>query len=113
MRRIIILLAVFTYSLMSSAQTDSTEMESDKAAVKSLIERFLTAAGNYDIDAMPEMFCAKANIGGASFRNGKWESFTFSFSEFLDLLKSRSNPKNTLNPFLNIPSIWTTACWHS
>ena len=98
MRRIIILLAVFTYSLMSSAQTDSTEMESDKAAVKSLIERFLTAAGNYDIDAMPEMFCAKANIGGASFRNGKWESFTFSSSEFLDLLKSRSNPKKYTEP---------------
>ena len=54
MRRIIILLAVFTNSLMSSAQTDSTEMESDKAAVKSLIERFLTAAGNYDIKVKPD-----------------------------------------------------------
>jgi len=62
------------------------------------VERFLTAAGNYDVDSMPEMFSDKANIGGASFRNGQWNTITMTFVDFLELLKSESNPTKYTEP---------------
>ena len=99
MKKIIILLIAFTFSLWTSAQqTEPTDLESDKIAVKTLVERFLTAAGNYDVDAMPELFCEKANIGGASFRNGKWNTFTMTFAEFSELLKSEKEPTKYTEP---------------
>ncbi|MBN4084748.1 nuclear transport factor 2 family protein [Flavobacteriaceae bacterium AH-315-B10] len=99
MKNTLLLLLVSTFSLLISAQQSETmDFESDKAAVKSLVERFLIAAGNYDVDAMPEMFSKKANIGGASFRDGKWNTFTMTFVEFLELLKSRSNPTKYTEP---------------
>jgi hypothetical protein len=99
MKKTLILLIAFTFSLLTSAQqTETTDLESDKILVKTLIERFLTAAGNYDVDAMPKMFCEKANIGGASYRNGKWNTFTMTFAEFLELLKSENNPTKYTEP---------------
>ncbi len=99
MKKTFILLIAFTFSLLTSAQeTETKDLESDKIAVKTLIERFLTAAGSYDVDAMPEMFCEKANIGGASLRNGKWKTFTMTFAEFLELLKSENNPTKYTEP---------------
>lgn len=99
MKRTIFLLAVFLYSFFASAQSiESTDMDFEKAAVKTLVESFLTAIGNYDFNSMPAMFSDKANIGGASFKNGKWETFTMSFPEFLDQLKSRTNPKKYTEP---------------
>jgi len=90
MKKTFIFLIAFTFSLMTSAQqTETKSVESDKTAVKELIERFLVAAGSYDIDAMPEMFCEKANIGGASYSNEKWNTFTMTFAEFLEILKSQ------------------------
>ncbi len=99
MKKTFILLIAFTFSLLTSAQqTETTDLESDKIAVKTLVERFLTAAGNYDVDAMPEMFCEKANIGGAVLGNGEWNTFTMSIGEFLERLKSRSNPTKYTEP---------------
>jgi hypothetical protein len=99
MKKTLILLIAFTFSLLTSAQkTETTDLESDKILVKTLIERFLTAAGNYDVDAMPKMFCKKPNIGGASYRNGKWNTFTMTFAEFLELLKSENNPTKYTEP---------------
>jgi len=62
------------------------------------VEQFLKAAGNYDLDVMPEMFSEKANIGGASFKDEQWTTFTMTFTEFLDMLKSRSNPTKYVEP---------------
>ena len=99
MKKTFIFLIAFTLSLMTSAQqTETKSVESDKTAVKELIERFLVAAGSYDIDAMPEMFCEKANIGGASYSNGKWNTFTMTFAEFLEILKSEDNPTKYTEP---------------
>ena len=54
MKKTFILLIAFTFSLLTSAQqTETTDLESDKTAVKTLIERFLVAAGSYDVEAMP------------------------------------------------------------
>jgi len=99
MKNTFILLIALTFSLSTFAQQiETTDLESDKLAVKTLVERFLIAAGSYDVEAMPEMFCEKANIGGASFRNGKWNTFTMTFAEFLEILKSESNPTKYTEP---------------
>lgn len=99
MKRIVLILFVFANSFLTSAQsTESTDSGSDKAAAKALVERFLIAIGNYEINAIPEMFSEKANIGGASFRNGKWETYTMTIQEFLVLLQSRSNPQKYTEP---------------
>ena len=91
--KIILAILVFIFtSFLSAQQNDSTNMSSDEAAVKTTVEHFLTAAGNYDIETMPDMFTTKANIGGASLKNGKWNTFTMTLEEFLAKLKSISNP---------------------
>lgn len=54
--------------------------------------------GNYDLDSLPELFSEKANIGGVSFREGQWNTFTMTFEEFLELLKFRSNPTKYTEP---------------
>jgi len=74
------------------------DLESEKEAVKTLVEKFLTAAGNYDVDAMSHMFSENANISGASFANGKWTTFTMTIIEFLELLKSEINPTKYTEP---------------
>jgi len=99
MKKILIVLITFTFSVLATAQeTEIIDFEGDKAEVKELVERFLVAAGDYDIDAMPEMFSEKANIGGAELRNGKWNTFTMSIGEFLEILKSESNPTKYTEP---------------
>jgi hypothetical protein len=102
MKNTFLILFGLTISLMAAAQqNESVDYESDKAAVKILVERFLTAAGNYDVDLMPEMFSEKANIGGASLRNGQWNTFTMTIAEFMELLKSRDNPTKYTEPVSN------------
>ena len=99
MKKTFIILIAFTFSFLTIAQqTETEDFKSDKIAVKTLVERFLIAAGNYDIDAMPEMFSEKANIGGAVLRNGKWNTFTMSIGEFLELLKSENEPTKYTEP---------------
>ncbi len=99
MKKIVLSIIISTFSLLVSAQQlKLTDFETDKVAVKTLVERFLTASGNYDVEVMPEMFSEKANIGGASLRNGKWKTFTMTFKEYLELLNSRSNPTKFTEP---------------
>ncbi len=99
MKKLILLTFAFTSTLLISAQQkDSLDFAADKAAVKIVVERFLTAAGNYDVDSMPALFCKNANIGGASLRNGKWDTYTTSFEDFLERLKSEKNPAKYSEP---------------
>jgi len=98
MKKILILLLVLTFSHFVYAQPPKTDVKADKAAVKNVIERFLVAIGNYDLGLLPAMFSENANIGGASYRNGEWKTFTMSFTEFLDQLKSRQNPSKYTEP---------------
>ncbi len=102
MKKTFTFIIVLTFSFLASAQqTETLDIESEKAAVINLVEQFLTAAGNYDLDAMPEMFSEKANIGGASLRDGKWNTYTMTIQEFLERLKSRSNPTKYTEPVSN------------
>ncbi len=102
MKKTLLLLIALTFSFLTSAQqTETLDIESEKAAVINLVEQFLTAAGNYDLDAIPAMFSEKANIGGASLRDGKWNTYTMTIQEFLERLKSRSNPTKYTEPVSN------------
>ncbi|MEB2780046.1 alpha/beta hydrolase-fold protein [Algoriphagus sp. C2-6-M1] len=46
-------------------------IDTDETAVKKLVNSFLIAIGNGDVDATEPIFLPKATIGGASFREGK------------------------------------------
>lgn len=93
-----ILLALSVSLLVSAQQADTLDIEAEKKAVINLVEQFLTAAGNYDLDAIPEMFSEKANIAGASLRDGKWITYTMTIQEFIERLKSRTNPTKYTEP---------------
>tara|TARA_R110000737_G_scaffold182215_1_gene205611 strand:+ start:78041 stop:78439 length:399 start_codon:yes stop_codon:yes gene_type:complete len=73
-------------------------MEAEKAAVKKVVEEFLTAAGNYDLDAISKLFCEKANISGASLRDGKWKTYTMTFHEWMERLKTYKEPTKYTEP---------------
>lgn len=95
----IIFFVGFSFSLLTSAQQIETkDLEADEVAVKTIIEQFLIAAGSYDIETMPKLFCENANIGGASYKNGQWTTFTMTFTEFLETLKARENPTGYKEP---------------
>jgi len=66
MKKIVTILIALTFGFFASAQpTETLDVESEKAAVINLVEQFLTAAGNYDLDLIPAMYCEKSNISGA------------------------------------------------
>lgn len=102
MKKISTLIIGLSFSFIALAQqTDTLDIEAEKAAVIDLVEQFLTAAGNYDLDAIPAMFCEKANIAGASLRDGKWNTYTMTIQEFLERLKVDSNPIKYTEPVSN------------
>lgn len=102
MKKIFTLLVMLIFCLLASAQhTNTLNIESEKAAVKDLVEQFLTAVGNYDLEVIPGMFSDKANIAGASLRDGKWSTYTITIQEFMERLKSRENPTKYTEPVSN------------
>ena len=100
MKNLFTLLIALTFCFLASAQqtTDALDIESNKSAVINLVEQFLTAAGDYDLDAIQTMFSDKANIYGASLRDGKWITKTYTIQEFLERLKSSNNPTKYTEP---------------
>jgi ketosteroid isomerase-like protein len=84
--------------MISAQNNDLNELTSNEAAVKQVVEQFLLAAGNYDYDAMTTLFSKNANIGGVSFKNGKWKTYTITLDEFIELLKSESDPIKYTEP---------------
>lgn len=95
----IFIVIVFSYAtILSAERNDSNSISADETAVKAVVNKFLAAAGDYNTDAMPSLFTANANIGGASFRNGKWNTFAMTLDEFLALLKSNTSPNKYKEP---------------
>jgi len=100
MKKIFALLIALTMCFLTTAQQTAEELdiESEKAAVIHVVEQFLTAIGDYDIEAVQTMFSDKANIHGASLRDGKWITNTYTIQEFLERLKSYDNPIKYTEP---------------
>lgn len=92
---IILLLSVnaFTQNLPSNSE--------DEAAVKEVIEQFLKAAGNYDIATLRSLFLPNANIGGHSFKDGQWISFSITAESWFERLSKTVNPKLYTEPVSN------------
>ncbi|MEB2774183.1 alpha/beta hydrolase-fold protein [Algoriphagus sp. D3-2-R+10] len=66
--------------------------DTDETAVKKLVESFLTAIGNGDLDDIEPMFLPRATIGGSSFRDGKWNTFTTTIEDYLASKKDKHVP---------------------
>lgn len=99
MKKTVLLLILFTISLLTFAQQPGElDLDTEKSEVKEIVDSFLKAAGNYDVDSMPILFSENANMGRASFRNGEWNTFTMSIAEFLKLLRSQTNPNKYTEP---------------
>lgn len=73
--------------------------ESDEAPVKKLVESFLIAVGNGDLEAIEPMFLPWATIGGASLREGKWTTFTTTIEDYL--ASKNENPSRFTEPVSN------------
>ena len=99
MKKTLTIIIALTFSVLASAQqTDTLDMDPEKTAVINVVEQFLTAAGNYDLDAIPLLFSEKANIYGASLRDGEWNTYTMTIQEFIERLNSRTNPTKYTEP---------------
>jgi len=99
MKKITLLLFAFAISnLLLAQQNVSTDLAKDGMAVKDVVKQFLTAASNYDIDAMPNLFTKNANIAGASFKNEKWNTYNITLEEFMVMLRSETNPTKYTEP---------------
>lgn len=100
MKKIFSLLIAINFCFLATGQqtTEDLDLESEKTAVTNLVEDFLTAVGNYDVEAIQTMFSEKANIYGASLRDGKWITNTYTIQEFLERLKSYENPTKYTEP---------------
>jgi len=70
----------------------------DEQAVIQVVERFLDAAGRYDLDAMPLLFAANANIAATSRRDGELVASTWTFDEWLAALRAIANPRPYTEP---------------
>jgi len=91
---------VLTNSLIAQ-KIDSTNQALDKIAIKTVVQNFLTAAGNNDIETISTLFTSKANISGASLKNERWSNYTMTIQEFIIALKSDANPKKYNEPVDN------------
>ncbi len=60
-----------------------------EAQVKEAVERFLTAAGDQDIDAMAAMFAPGASIASAVIREGRWVTSSLSVERWLATQRGR------------------------
>ena len=64
-------------------QSGALAQSDDEEAAKELVESFLTAVGDGNLDALPGMFASNANIGTASLRDGSWVTSTMTFDDWL------------------------------
>lgn len=88
-------LALSVLAALGGSDKQSSE---DERAVTEVVERFLRAAGRYDLDSLPLLFAPNANIGAASQRNGEWVTSTWTFDEWLELLRARTDPRPYTEP---------------
>ena len=67
------------------------------------MESFLTAVGNYDIEALEKMVAADASVGWASLSDGRWTASTMSAGKWLDSMRATVDPTFYTEPV----SDWT------
>ena len=70
--------------------SDVLAQSEDEEAVKNLVESFLIAVGEGNLDLLPGMFVSDANIGTAGLRGDSWVSSTMTFEEWMSSLRART-----------------------
>lgn len=85
-------------SVLAALGTRDNQASEDERAVTEAVERFLRVAGRYDLDSLPLLFAPNANIGANSQRNGEWVTSTWTFDEWLELLRARPDPRPYTEP---------------
>lgn len=89
MRLTPIILTALIFTGLANSQL-ALAQESDEQTVKDVVERFLSAAGDWRLDAMKAMFTRHATIGSSGIKNGEPFSSVQSFEDWLSSLKSRT-----------------------
>ena len=69
---------------------DAAAESKDEQAVKHVVESFLTALGDGNLDVIPNMFVPDANIGTVGMRDGAWITSTMTFEEWMSSLRERT-----------------------
>lgn len=87
--RVAIAMLLSTLLLIIGPSSALAQSEDEEAA-KGLVEAFLIAVGDGDLDALPDMFVSNANIGTASLRDGSWDTSTMTFDEWLTSLRKQT-----------------------
>lgn len=78
--------------------SDASAQAAEEASVKRVVERFLAALGEGDLEALPGMFAPGASIGTASLRDGAWVTSTLSFEAWLATLRQRTTWRRFREP---------------
>jgi len=89
---------VLTLLVIAALGCRDSNASEDERAVTDVVERFLRAAGRYDLDSLPLFFAPDANIGAASLRDGEWVTSTLTFDEWHASLGERTNPRPYTEP---------------
>jgi len=63
---------LFLLAVFFAAPASSPAQSADEQAVTGAVERFLTTIGNGDLEALPAMFAAGANIAVPAKVDGRW-----------------------------------------
>ena len=63
-----------------------------------MVDSFLVAIGNYDLETVRPLFAPHANIGGVWLKEGVWRTTTYTFAQFDSLVTSRPDPTGYQEP---------------
>lgn len=85
--KVMLVVSAFVLILESSGASAQSD---DEEAVKRHVEGFLTALGDGNLDAIPDMFVPDANIGTARMHDGSWITSTKTFAEWMTSLRELS-----------------------
>jgi ketosteroid isomerase-like protein len=91
-------LAALALSVSAASGCSDSRATEDERAVIEVVERFLAAAGRFDLDSLPLFFTPDANIGATSSRDGQWVTSTMTFDEWHVSLAARTNPRPYTEP---------------
>jgi hypothetical protein len=71
------------------SETKQSTPDPEEVEIKTVVENFLIAAGNYNIEVMDEMISDKANLGIAVFRDGAWKNSVITINEYFERVRHR------------------------
>jgi hypothetical protein len=98
--RLILLSLTFCSVVRLTAQDQGSTAirSSEELEIIAVVERFLTACGTNDFDALEAMAVPAASAGYASQRDSSWSTSTLSWKEFVDDLRATTDPVQYTEP---------------